>query len=173
MSEGPAIVFTDVNERQGAFHRRMFVMGGAVAFGLTALTGRLVQLQVLEGKQYQLKSIANQYNLRLLPPLRGLIMDRNGALIAGNRPSFRVLVMRNEIENIDETLDKLSYVLPQTQSNRRRILRDINQSRRFVPTAVATPFKMTAAGKINVTIASGPLTAGVIEVWALYATASA
>ena len=33
--------------------------------------------------------------------------------------------------------------------------------------------KMSAAGKINVTIATGPLTAGVIEVWALYATAAA
>jgi predicted RecA/RadA family phage recombinase len=42
-----------------------------------------------------------------------------------------------------------------------------------VPTAVATPFKMTAAGKINVTIATGPLTAGVIEVWVLYTVASA
>ena len=42
-----------------------------------------------------------------------------------------------------------------------------------VPTAVATPFKMTAAGKINVTVATGPLTAGVIEVWALYTTAAA
>jgi len=42
-----------------------------------------------------------------------------------------------------------------------------------VPTCQATPFKMTAAGKINVTIATGPLTAGVIEVWVLYTTASA
>jgi predicted RecA/RadA family phage recombinase len=42
-----------------------------------------------------------------------------------------------------------------------------------VPTCQATPFKMTAAGKINVTIATGPLTAGVIEVWALYTTAAA
>ena len=41
-----------------------------------------------------------------------------------------------------------------------------------VPTCQATPFKMTAAGKINVTIATGPLTAGVIEVWALYSVAS-
>jgi hypothetical protein len=31
---------------------------------------------------------------------------------------------------------------------------------------------MTAAGKINVTIATGPLTAGQIEVWVLYALAS-
>ena len=43
----------------------------------------------------------------------------------------------------------------------------------LVPTCVATPFKMTAAGKINVTVATGPLTAGVIEVWALYTTAAA
>ena len=41
-----------------------------------------------------------------------------------------------------------------------------------VPTCQATPFKMTAAGKINVTIATGPLTAGVIEVWALYSVAN-
>ena len=41
-----------------------------------------------------------------------------------------------------------------------------------VPTCQATPFKMTAAGKINVTIATGPLTAGVIEVWAVYSVAS-
>jgi len=40
------------------------------------------------------------------------------------------------------------------------------------PTCQATPFKMTAAGKINVTIATGPLTAGQIEVWALYSVAS-
>jgi len=40
------------------------------------------------------------------------------------------------------------------------------------PTCAATPFKMTAAGKINVTIATGPLTAGQIEVWVLYALAS-
>lgn len=43
----------------------------------------------------------------------------------------------------------------------------------LAPTATATPFKMSAAGKINVAIATGPLTAGVIEVWVLYTTAAA
>jgi predicted RecA/RadA family phage recombinase len=42
-----------------------------------------------------------------------------------------------------------------------------------VPTCEATPFKMTAAGKPSVVIATGPLTAGVIEAWVLYAVASA
>ena len=42
-----------------------------------------------------------------------------------------------------------------------------------VPTCVATPFKMTAAGAICITVATGPLTAGTIEVWVLYSTANA
>jgi predicted RecA/RadA family phage recombinase len=42
-----------------------------------------------------------------------------------------------------------------------------------VPTCQATPFKMTAPGQIAITVATGPLTAGVIEVWVFYANASA
>ena len=42
----------------------------------------------------------------------------------------------------------------------------------IVSTCVATAFKMTAAGKINLTVATGPLTAGVIEVWVLYTSAA-
>jgi predicted RecA/RadA family phage recombinase len=42
-----------------------------------------------------------------------------------------------------------------------------------VPTCVATPFKMTAAGKPKIVVASGPLTAGVIEAWVLYTVAAA
>ncbi len=38
----------------------------------------------------------------------------------------------------------------------------------LAPTCAATPFKMSAAGKINVTIATGPLTAGQVEIWVMY-----
>ena len=41
------------------------------------------------------------------------------------------------------------------------------------PTCEATPFKMTADGKPSIVVATGPLTAGVIEAWVLYAVASA
>ena len=41
MSDQPSIVFTDVNERQGTFHRRIFLTGGVVAFGFFAMAGRL------------------------------------------------------------------------------------------------------------------------------------
>ncbi len=134
----PSIVFTDVNERQGAFHRRIFVMGGVVAFGLVGLIGRLGHLQIIQGSEYRKLSAANQFNFRLIAPPRGNILDRNGKLIAGNRPSFSVKIEVNLVENINDTLDQVSYILPQTVSSRRRILRDINQNQRSVPTIVAS-----------------------------------
>ena len=75
------------------------------------------------------------------------------------------------------TQERDLFVRTQTNGSRTYLLIVDNQSlgtnALVVPTAVATPFKMSAAGKINVTIATGPLTAGVIEVWALCTTAAA
>ena len=156
MSEQPSIVFNDINERQGAFQRRIFLIGGLIGFGLFALNARLAQLQIVQGETLKQKARANQYNYRLLPPPRGLIVDRHGKVIAGNRPSFRVLVIRNRIDDIDDTLDKLAYVLPQTERNRRKILRDINQSRRFVPTAVASDLSWDDFSRVNLYAAQIP-----------------
>ncbi|MGZ3305113.1 MAG: penicillin-binding transpeptidase domain-containing protein, partial [Asticcacaulis sp.] len=149
MPAEPSIVFTDVNERQGTFNRRTFIMGGVVAFGLFALTGRLIHLQMLQGGKYQKLAASNQFNFRLIPPPRGNILDRNGKLIAGNRPSFRVTIQSNEIKNVDDTLDQISYILPQTQTARRRILRDINQNERSVPTIVAADLSWEDFSKVS------------------------
>lgn len=145
----PSIVFTDVNERQGMFTRRAFLMGGTVAFGLFALTGRLAHLQIIQGGKYQTLATANQFNFRLIPPPRGNILDRNGKLIAGNRPSFRVMIEANEVSNIDDTLNQLTYILPQTVTSRRRILRDINQNERSIPTIVAADLNWEDFSKVS------------------------
>lgn len=163
-----SIFFRDINERQGTFHRRIFLMGGVVAFGLFALTGRLGLLQIVQGDRYKKLSAANQFNFRVMPPPRGRILDRNGNVIAGNRPSFRVLVIRNEIEDIDKTLDEISYVLPQTAMNRRRILRDINQSQRFVPTVVAADLTWDDFSKVNLFAAEMPGVQAVMDEMRVY-----
>ena len=36
----PSLNFADVNERQGAFHRRTFVLGGFMGLGLVVVGGR-------------------------------------------------------------------------------------------------------------------------------------
>jgi hypothetical protein len=95
MSE-PTIFFSEVNERQGVFHRRAFLMGGLAGAGLLALGGRLAQLQLVEARRYQKLSAGNQFNYRLVSPPRGAIYDRNGVALASNRPNFRLMVTKDK-----------------------------------------------------------------------------
>src|ERR1035437_9888875 len=112
MSSEPHIFFNEVNERQGVFHRRAILAGGLTTLGVLGLSGRLMELQLVENNRYRLLSASNQYNYRLVPPPRGRILDRNGVELASNRPTFRLLVSRDEVGgNVDATLDSVSNVI--------------------------------------------------------------
>ena len=148
MSE-PHIFFSDVNERQGSFLRRTFVFGGLTALGVGALAARLGQLQVVEAGRYATLASNNQFNFRLVPPPRGRILDRHGAVLAGNRPSFRVLVMRAETRDLDQTLDLLGRLLPDTVERRRSIIRDVNAAPRFVPVPVKSDLSWEEFARVN------------------------
>jgi len=149
MSSEPSIFFSDTNERQGSFLRRTFVLGGVTAVGGLALTGRLAQLQVVQAGQYATLANNNQFNFRLVPPPRGRILDRNGAVIAGNRPSFRVLVVRDETKDLDQTLDLLGRLLPDTLERRRSIIRDVNAAPRFSPVPVKSDLTWEEFARVN------------------------
>lgn len=149
MSSEPSIFFSDVNERQGSFLRRTFVLGGLTTLGGLALTARLAQLQVVQAGQYATMASNNQFNFRLVPPPRGRILDRDGVVIAGNRPSFRVLVMRDETRDLDETLDLLGRLLPDTMDRRRSIIRDVNAAPRFSPVPVKSDLSWEEFARVN------------------------
>lgn len=149
MSSEPSIYFTDANERQGSFLRRTFVLGGATALGVSALMIRLGQLQVVQAGQYATLATNNQFNFRLTPPPRGRILDRNGVVIAGNRPSFRVLVVRDETKDLDQTLDLLGQLLPDTLDRRRAIIRDVNAARPFSPVPVKSDLNWEEFSRVN------------------------
>ena len=149
MSSEPSIFFSDVNERQGSFLRRTFVLGGLTTLGGLALTGRLAQLQVFQAGQYATMASNNQFNFRLVPPPRGRILDRDGVVIAGNRPSFRVLVVRDETKDLDQTLDLLGRLLPDTMDRRRSIIRDVNAAPRFSPVPVKSDLTWEEFARVN------------------------
>jgi penicillin-binding protein 2 len=149
MSSEPSIFFSDVNERQGSFLRRTFVFGGLTALGGLALTGRLAQLQIVQAGEYATLASRNQFNFRLVPPPRGRILDRDGAVIAGNRPSFRVLVVRDETRDLDQTLDLLGQLLPDTMDRRRSIIREVNAAPRFSPVPVKSDLTWEEFARVN------------------------
>jgi penicillin-binding protein 2 len=149
MSE-PHIFFNEVNERQGVFHRRALLAGGLTALGVLGLSGRLMELQLVENNRYRLLSASNQYNYRLLPPPRGRILDRNGVELASNRPTFRLLVSRDEVGgNVDVTLDLVSNVISIPMDKRKALLRDFTQAGRYIPVAVAEDMTWDEFARVN------------------------
>lgn len=149
MSE-PSIYFSDVNERQGVFHRRAFLMGGFTGMGLLALGARLAHLQLFETQRYEKLSASNQFNFKLMPPPRGLIIDRNGAILASNRPNFRLLVARDENMDPEATLKTLANFVPLDERRQARLARDILQSPKRTPVSVMEDMSWEEFSAINV-----------------------
>jgi penicillin-binding protein 2 len=146
----PQIYFNEVNERQGVFHRRAFLMGGVAGIGLVALTGRLAYLQLVEADRYRLLSLNNEFESRLQPPPRGLILDRSGVVLASNRPDFRLYVSRDDGTDVEDLLDRLQKLVPLDDAHRGRLIDDINDAPRRAPVTVLEDLTWEEFSRVNV-----------------------
>ncbi|HWD67947.1 MAG TPA: penicillin-binding protein 2 [Caulobacteraceae bacterium] len=146
----PHFHFDDVNERQTAFHRRAFLLGGVTGVGLLALAGRLGQLQLLEAGKYKVLSEHNEFEFRLTPPPRGLILDRDGVVLASNRPAFRLLLATDENVDVDQILTELSQLVPMDDARRARLAVDIANAPRRAPVAVVEDMTWEEFSRVNV-----------------------
>src|SRR5271169_6367217 len=99
------------NDRGKIIGRRAALLGGGKLVLLSALVGRMYYLQVLESGKYAVLAEENRINLRLLPPPRGRILDRNGVPLAVNRQNYHVVVVREEAVDIGATLDLLGQII--------------------------------------------------------------
>ncbi|PSJ23781.1 penicillin-binding protein 2 [Halomonas sp. ND22Bw] len=75
------------------------------------LAGRLFYLQVVQHEKYSTRSEKNRVRVEPLPPTRGLIYDRNGELLAENRPTYNLTLVRERVDDLDATLALLVDLL--------------------------------------------------------------
>jgi len=91
-------------------HRMMFA--AVLLFVLLGLlVTRLYTLQVTDHNDYVTQSDRNRVQVQPLPPTRGLIFDRSGELLADNRPSFTLSLVKERVKNLDETLALLGSLI--------------------------------------------------------------
>lgn len=123
-------------ERSGLFTRRALVLGGAQAVLLTALAGRLYQLQVVETDRFANLADENRISMRLLPPSRGLIFDRGGLPLAVNRNNFRAMAASERGRGVDVLVERLDQILNLGDADKSRLLRELRRSRNAQPVVV-------------------------------------
>lgn len=118
-------------------HRRSLLLGGAMTAMFAVLGARMRYLSVEQGDQFKLLAEENRISIRLLPPTRGLIQDRNGKLLAGNEQNYRVVITREDAGDVNAVLSKLAHVIPLTEDDLERATKEVKRNSPFAPITVA------------------------------------
>lgn len=136
------ITLKDHYRETRVFARRAVVSVFVVILLILALISRMVYLQILQYEKYSNLSDENRVSVEPIAPTRGLIVDRNGQLLADNRPSYSVSITKELCPDIDATLIKLGHLVEISDSRMDDFRKRLSQRRRpFTP--VAVKFKLT------------------------------
>ncbi|MFB5143669.1 penicillin-binding protein 2 [Vibrio diabolicus] len=135
---------------------RLFASRAIVAFiGIVLLMGALVanmyNIQVNQFQDYQTRSNDNRIKVVPIAPNRGLIYDRNGVLLAENRPVFNLELTPEKIKDIDATIQELQTILEITPDQIERFHQERKRTRRFksVPLLTQLNEKQVAVFSVN------------------------
>lgn len=123
-------------ERYKEFSRRALIIGAGQAGLFAVLAARLGWLQVVEQEKFRMLSDRNRISMRLVPAGRGEIMDRFGVPLAINTQNFRAFVVPEQTDNVEETLERLSRLIPVTEEDKQEVLVQVTRQRRFTPLLV-------------------------------------
>ncbi|ELV8716289.1 penicillin-binding protein 2 [Vibrio vulnificus] len=135
---------------------RLFANRALVSFfGIVALMGVLVtnlyNIQVNQYQDYKTRSNDNRIKVVPIAPNRGLIYDRNGVLLAENRPVFDLEITPEKVKNMDATIAQLQTLFEITPEQIERFHRERKRTRRFksVPILSQLTEKQVAVFSVN------------------------
>jgi penicillin-binding protein 2 len=139
------------NETSVLTINRRGLIFGAIQVGVAAvLAARLRYLQLDQAEQFTLLAEENRISIRLIPPTRGLILDRNGIPLAENEQNYRVVMTRENAGDVQAVLGRLAKILPISDEDIERTLRELNRRDPFVPHIVAERLTWDEVTRISV-----------------------
>jgi len=140
----------DHSAEANLFARRAFV-GFVFVLGLVAvLLSNLYTIQVEDHQDYQTRSNDNRIKVIPIAPNRGLIYDRNGVLLAENKPVYNLEVIPEEVDDLDVSLDQISKIIAITEQDKQDFLKDIKHTRRFKSQVLKARLDETEVAKFSV-----------------------
>ncbi|SFH65037.1 penicillin-binding protein 2 [Modicisalibacter xianhensis] len=101
----------DTEQEVRVFRNRSLLAALVVVLMTGGLVARLVYLQVVQHDIYITRSDKNRVRVEPLPPTRGLLLDRNGMLLAENRPTYNLTIVPERVDDLEETLGLLVDIL--------------------------------------------------------------
>jgi penicillin-binding protein 2 len=122
-------ILTGVREKN-LIQSRVVVAAIGGTFLLILLVIRLIWLQLIETERFQTASEANRLQTLPVSPARGLIVDRNGLILAENRPNLQLLLVPEEVDDIDFMVSEVRSRIGFTDGDAERFAKNLKSRRR-------------------------------------------
>ena len=116
--------------------RRIWFLVGFMVLALLGVLARFAQLQLLEHGTYAARAENNRVRLRAIAPNRGLILDRNGRVLAENRPAYRLVMVPERVPDIEATLDTVDGLVGLSDPEREQLRLMRLRNRPFQPVTI-------------------------------------
>jgi penicillin-binding protein 2 len=120
------------------FRTRVFVVSVLVLVCFFLLFARLVYLQIFRHDDLRSQAESNRTSIVPIVPNRGLIVDRNGIVLATNYSAYTLEITPSKSGGVEETLDELSKVVDITPRDRRRFKKLMEESKSFESLPIRT-----------------------------------
>jgi penicillin-binding protein 2 len=111
------------------FHLRIGVAGVLVLIGFGLLAARFIFLQVIQHDHYASKAEDNRISIVPVPPNRGLILDRNGIVMARNYSGYTLEIFPRKVRSIERTIDEVAELVEVTARDRARFKKLLAETR--------------------------------------------
>jgi len=120
------------------FRNRITIAGLLVFVAFGILAGRFVWLQVVQREYYH--TLAEQNRISFVPvvPNRGLILDRNGEVLAANYSAYTLEITPSRVANVERAIDELASVIDVSPRDRRRFKKLQEESKNFESLPIRT-----------------------------------
>ena len=128
----------DLYEEKRSFTRRVVVAILFCLLMICLLLARLGDLQLLQHDYFSTRADDNRMRVVAMPPVRGLIYDRHGALLAQNRPSFDLEITRDQVDDLNALLTDLAPVMGLTPGDLARFKDRARKTPRYRGVALKT-----------------------------------
>ena len=118
--------------------RRALMLGGIQIATAGALAMQMRSMQLDHAEEFRMLADGNSIKIRLLPPARGLILDRNGIVIAGNEQNYRVTLTREEAGgDVEPILRRLAQIVPLSDARIEELLEEFSRRSAITPIVLA------------------------------------
>ncbi len=98
----------DHHSERRLFIARVILTSVIAILLLGTVIARLVQLQVFDYEHFAERSQGNRIRIEAVPPIRGLVFDRQGRVLAENLPAYQLELIPEQVEDLDDTLNRLA-----------------------------------------------------------------